>query len=846
MPRIPSAQDVNRQQPQISRAVVGMPIDPTGRAMQQLGDSVMRAAHSVHQEQQQQQREAQQEAEKAAYYEERLIQEEKQKTVRIQKATAGSSFAQSLNEWNEQSLSDTDYATMPQRFGEFARTALKQHAASISDEEERTMFTLRGEEQIADNMMKMRSHAHNQRNEQLRSGLDERVTRSVNSIAATDDVQTINNLLHTTMEEANALEAAGVITRAQKNKTLEHMRNVAAFTQLDKKTPEALLKMFKGEGDVEVQSTGNAVLDEAIDKVAATRNVPRSYLVITAQIESNGDAYAKNPKSSAAGAFQLTQETAKKLGVNPYDVRASTDAAAMLYIENKQRFENELGRTPTDGELYVMHQQGAPNAMALFHAAQQGESAFDALSRIKDSKIARDSIVNNGGTLDMSAGDFIRTWTKKYEGKEDADILQYLTPSQQEQLKNKALSHEKNTIKSAWEQARNATIAGLDVPLERFDDIAKRALAVDEPEMAEEIKNYGTMQLNLAIFAGRDLRGMESQLTAMREENDPKQAQLTKAMQEVYREKVTAVARDPLSYYAGAGLIPAQPPIDFALDSLSPEQLGQALAMRRASIEKIEKFEHGRVSIPILADDEIKALKHEFDEGNPEQLAQKLGVLQQGLTQSEQSRLAQKAFSHDSIFSAALSSEPIIAQRMIEGARLPDPYPAKEFKDEFRAKIADMAIPASHVTGIEKAVFAYTKRLHHSMASNDKAFANLEAGEATMFNAEALDRALADVMGDIVTINDSKVFSFRDASGRAMDEDSLQDAFDDLRDEDLDELPHWDFKARGVDMWRDQARLVSAGDGVYHVLLDGAVLSGADGEPYMLDMRKILSKRGTL
>jgi hypothetical protein len=134
-------------------------------------------------------------------------------------------------------------------------------------------------------------------------------------------------------------------------------------------------------------------------------------------IESKGNPLEKSPKSSAAGLLQFTTGTAARFGLtNPYDPVASLDAGARLWNSNKQYLSQTLGRAPTDGELYLAHQQGAAGAGALLRNPEQ--KAVDALASVLggDKVKALKAITNNDGTAGMTAGQFADKWTSKFGG----------------------------------------------------------------------------------------------------------------------------------------------------------------------------------------------------------------------------------------------------------------------------------------------------------------------------------------------------------------------------------------------------------------------------------------------
>lgn len=144
----------------------------------------------------------------------------------------------------------------------------------------------------------------------------------------------------------------------------------------------------------------------------AQYGLPPNYLAQTANIESRFNPNAKNPNSSASGLFQFTKGTAKDYGLaNPFDADASIDAAARLAADNARTLTRTLGRAPTAGELYLAHQQGGGGAAKLL--ANPDARAVDV--------VGADAVRLNGGSMNMTAGEFAKRWTSKLAANE-ADI----------------------------------------------------------------------------------------------------------------------------------------------------------------------------------------------------------------------------------------------------------------------------------------------------------------------------------------------------------------------------------------------------------------------------------------
>jgi hypothetical protein len=162
---------------------------------------------------------------------------------------------------------------------------------------------------------------------------------------------------------------------------------------------------YTGEGP-------GAPLKGELNQLADAKNqqygLPAGYLNQLASTESTGDPNAVSP-TGAKGLTQFTGGTWKTygLGKNPFDPEANLDAAGRFTLANRAELRAGLGREPTAGELYLAHQQGAGGALALL--ANPDRPAVEVTKP--------QNIMVNGGTMGMTAGDFAKKWTSRFDGQ---------------------------------------------------------------------------------------------------------------------------------------------------------------------------------------------------------------------------------------------------------------------------------------------------------------------------------------------------------------------------------------------------------------------------------------------
>lgn len=132
----------------------------------------------------------------------------------------------------------------------------------------------------------------------------------------------------------------------------------------------------------------------------------QAYLRQLARVESGGDPNARN--KSSTGVFQFHPDTFAGVGGrNINDPQDQTKAALNLARKDAQALQG-MGMTPSPDLLYVMHQQGAAGGRALLSAPPE-VSAVAALTPAYggNANMARQAVVGNGGSPDMSAGEFV-------------------------------------------------------------------------------------------------------------------------------------------------------------------------------------------------------------------------------------------------------------------------------------------------------------------------------------------------------------------------------------------------------------------------------------------------------
>ncbi|QEL21724.1 hypothetical protein FQV39_03380 [Bosea sp. F3-2] len=148
----------------------------------------------------------------------------------------------------------------------------------------------------------------------------------------------------------------------------------------------------------------HGVITQAADRYGISHN----YALRVAHIESRFDPNAINGGSRATGLFQFIPSTWQSYGQgqSARDPAANADAFGRFTVANRDYLRRSLGRDPTEGEMYLAHQQGAGGAAKLL--AAPNVRAVDV--------VGERAVLGNGGTLDMTAGQFAQKWIRVVDG----------------------------------------------------------------------------------------------------------------------------------------------------------------------------------------------------------------------------------------------------------------------------------------------------------------------------------------------------------------------------------------------------------------------------------------------
>ncbi len=163
----------------------------------------------------------------------------------------------------------------------------------------------------------------------------------------------------------------------------------SAFEQAVQRLGQAAVSRIGMEPQDRQQSAAPTQLPDPLEASSAVSQPQITAPLVSriAQAESGGNPNAKNPNSSATGPLQFTNGTwaqmvakyGKQTGISLSDKsnpEAQAEMGMLLAEDNAKALTKKLGRSPTDGELYMAHFLGADGATKLINAQGSGKQAI--------------------------------------------------------------------------------------------------------------------------------------------------------------------------------------------------------------------------------------------------------------------------------------------------------------------------------------------------------------------------------------------------------------------------------------------------------------------------------------
>lgn len=411
----------------------------------------------------------------------------------------------------------------------------------------------------------------------------------------------------------------------------------------------------------------------------------------------------------------------------------------------------------------------------------------------------------------------------------------------------KRLSRDRLPLLQELSGVEDAARLGLVVDEKKLDGLAARANALGLSKEAIAIQKFSAVQSETTLFARKALTVQVQELAGLKESIESGDTSLTDkyaAFEKVLETKQKMLTTDPWAYYSAHSLIDAPEPL--SLESI--DKMGDVLAQRRVSQDVVQRLDN--VAMPLLQKSEISQLQQIYEAGDPVATSGVITMLAQNLSPQELTRVAAAIAPEKPALAVAMSTgDPRVAQRILSGEKAKGEVDATKMRKSINEYIGGTIFNAETNESAHKAISAYYKQL------------SLEEGDASPeINSDRMKRAVEDIMGKKESISirapfihapgtffkrDSEIFTYKDADGRPVKANRLEDILGGITDDVLRQtngnVPRTSDgePVAAQDILR-KARFITLGDGVYGATYDGlGIITDDKGKPYRFDARKI-------
>lgn len=393
------------------------------------------------------------------------------------------------------------------------------------------------------------------------------------------------------------------------------------------------------------------------------------------------------------------------------------------------------------------------------------------------------------------------------------------------EAKNRALEIQKKIKVSAFE----TQFKGLNDELQRslkplgaqeLNGALELAAVTGDEEMIAKAKALQDMSVYVGTLRGKSDKDLQKDLRAIqasvnKEPTAENRFQL-ETIQGVLEKGRAAKKESGLDYFYEIGT--ARQPQEINYSNVAEARA--ELALREKDVDTIRE-KMGEYT-PVLKPQEIEELKNEFD-GLPsdrisvDDFASRLSAFD-ALNPLYKQDVARRISEKSNVLAGAFSvDDPAARRAILRGAKVGVGYKKADYDAEINALMSEMSLDASARELVSETIEAHYKAL----LLDTKKEMDIDV------NPKQIKKSVEAVMGPVVdlSINDSKVFSFRDDSGQFVAEDDLYDLFNGLDENILR-------KAVGKDVIdlksstltkneiQEEVRFVSVGNGLYSMIFD--------------------------
>lgn len=449
----------------------------------------------------------------------------------------------------------------------------------------------------------------------------------------------------------------------------------------------------------------------------------------------------------------------------------------------------------------------------------------------------------------MNASQQVHSIDSYLKDSKKPSVISLLPPEKIPELRKRAMDQVQATVKTEVRDQVNdieqAGKMGLNVPKEKILSVAARARSVGMTDISSALEKYSVVQDSSNEFATKSLAQQQTELTNVRnnvESGNLGDVDKYRAFSQVYETKLKILKEDPRSYYAAHGVISPTQPIEIT----NPNSVAQGVASRRIENQKVKTVEGNNFELPILNKQEIDQLKSMNQTASPDKMGAVLNNIGSNLFPSERASLARQLSKEDSpTLAVAMSLDPKDSINILAGSKLKGEVSTDKLRRETASKLSGLVIDPEQNEVFQSAIYDYYKKLAFDTGNVEKDVDN-----------DLLDRAIEKTVGKPVEISPygkrSKVFTYRDNSGNLVPEDDLEDTFSSIDNDVLKKsngslplLPSGDV-VDAKEILKD-TKMVTYGNGLYVPYYEGVgFLTGKDGQPYVLDAKKIKEITGNV
>lgn len=785
MPVLPTSQQVRLQTPQGSSGVISVDLGATGRAAQQLGQTLSSVgsqyARSVSAD----------------------MQEQKAINDRYELAKARSTLLQSDAEIRRGLLDEQDYTKHAAIYQSKMEEARKSAVSLISDQNSRSLFEVDSQADIQRGLLDVDKDVRIKERDANRAYVDEVVFRNINLASSSSDPVYREQLLNATNDIIATAKARGDYS-AQEEVNLR--QNVMAeyginrISSLPYSEQIKALKPYSGGG-----------FDSVIDVIL-----------------KNEGGYNPDDGKGHPVNFGINQ------GANPdIDVKNLTQEQAKVIYKERYWDKNNMDSVPKQVQDIVF--DGVINhrsdfSKRLVDASKNGATRSELIDmRAKEyNRLAK----NNPNAY----GKYLSGWMKRinnFDAAEnpDARLVDFIPQNQRLQLFERANADLGREVASEAKQYEDAVARGIKINTEQLNVLADKAASINGGKLSESIRTLSAMQDNATAFANQGVEQNQKILKSLEQDvaKDITKKPLLDMYASIYANKVKAIKENPWEYFESRGDIKPSGNIL----SAAPNDLGNIIDSRRASIQTIQKQQG--VNMEILTPDEIKQAKDIFSSGTIDQKTQVVSRISNSLTARERFLVSGK-ISKAPLLSAALRvTDPATIQRVIAGENVSIKVPNADIKAKIYEELDGYFRNADEIALAEKAVTNYYKSVQAEQdLSSDKV------------DADLLSESFSKVVGNMHSISATSNGQSKVLLPNNVDADELEDRLYDLTDEDIialngalpKTLDGTNLTAKDI---RLHAKYYSSEGGKLVPFINGSdVFINSDGSKFSIDPRKLL------